>query len=201
MTKMQWPRVLSVNTGRDLKMSISDMWYAELCKDLSELQLNTDEQNDELICAAIRWAHRDGSTMADVRNKFDLDKNDLRKWVQAYQGHAKCSGEDKVARRQRNAQLLDDLKQAISEETDPCRIWDLICTPRVQDGFKDKVYSYLECYVIEVHPDWQRPEEYIASKWDAVKAAMAGVAEHVHDEPRKERDNHFKIGREGSKTR
>ena len=194
MSDMQWPKLLSVNSGRNLNKDESAMWYVELCHALDWFRDRDDSANDDELCMAIRWAFSDKNPNPPSKGKWDLSKNDLQRWVET----ARASGATSKVNSERREQcrkLLDDIKARIREETDPCRLWDLICEPRIEDGFKEKVYSYLECYVIEVHPDWERPGEYIASKWREVRDAMNQMIDNIHDKPYEDNDPRFDTSR------
>ena len=201
---MEWTKIFAVNTSRTLPAGEADIWYKELCEEVQGFKQRADRINDDEIAAAIRWAYSDKYPGSLPQNKFDITKNVLRKWIQAYRGHNRCNpdGSGKAAaQRARNIDLFNSLKEQIKNETDPCKIWDLICTPSVQDGFKDKVYSILECWAFDCHPEWRRPEEYIASKWKPVHEGMKAVSEHMKDDPSREKDPRYRLGSTGRRHR
>lgn len=182
---MNWTKVFAVNTSRTLHQDEADLWYKDLCQEVRGFDRGNDAANDAEIAAAIRYAYRPDSDLKRPKNKFDITKNDLRHWIftrREEQG-ANDFDPEKAAKRKRLIERFDDIKRQIREESDPCKIWDLICSPMVEEGFSSKVYPILETYAMQVHPEWTRPHEYIASKWKAVREAMNQTAENMRDVP------------------
>ena len=196
---MEWPKIFAVNTSRTLEEGEAFAWYQELCDDIPDFKEQGEKANDDEIVGAIRWAYSENNPNPPTKKKFDLTKNDIRKWVLT----ARCIGRGAAdtSKHDRCRRIFDELKAAITLETDPCKIWDLICTPRVEDGFKDKVYSVLEVHAIREHPEWHRPAQYIADKFKDIREAMEQVSDHMKEDPGNDKDPRYDIGKEGWKHR
>ena len=182
---MNWTKLFNANTGRMLHDDEAALWYKNLCSEIQGFAGADLSANDLELCTAIRYAFRPGSGIKMPQKKFDFTKNHLRLWVETRRQDLNLGDRDpaKEARRQRLIKKLDSIKDAIAEESDPRRIWDLICSPQVEEGFNNNVFAYLERFAIETHPGWERPLDYMVEKMREVEEAYNRSKAAMHDAP------------------
>jgi len=181
---MEWPGVFYMNTGRQLTKPEADLWYRELQEqDIRDFRENIDSENDKTICNAIRSYYstdNQARTKYKPKRRFDLTKNDLRIWICIWKGKSAVNEQtDKERDREALRQQLRYLKDQIARETDPIKLWDLICTPEEEDGWKAPIYKHLEDYVRHCHPEWERPTAHIAKLLSELVDAASGVASSI----------------------
>lgn len=87
-----------------------------------------------------------------IHDMAELFRSDRNPKLRHLQGRIRQRRESRKHNKVENQQTLESLKLAIRDETDPARIWDLVCQP---SAYLD--CSILEDYAMNVHPGWRRP--------------------------------------------
>ena len=157
---MNWPKILSANSGRLLKPDEAKLWYSELKRELRHFDDRAEFMNDDELCNAIRYAYSAENKHVRKPHKLDLTKNNLRIWVCMWR-KARSLADDPDAGLSEQDRRIKELKAQIRQTTDPIEIWNIICTPNWLDGWDESACNTLEEYAMRIHPGWSRPVAYI----------------------------------------